>query len=498
MKFPLQGLSRWWFIATVLLGGAVFWVAKRPPMGDLPQHAAQVQLLRDLMSSAPRWGDLVRVNYFTPYWIPVSIATILSTFMPIVTCLKVMLTASFFAFVAASIALRRDLGGDSRLDWLLLPGFFGFAYQYGFYTYLVAAPLGVLFILMSRRFVNAPSPRRAALVVAVGVSLFLAHGLVFLFAVAAGGAMALCADGRRLPLRLTPFVVLGALAVAYLISARLREFSGTPDAPVVWGWEWGMWHRILDFPLLVTASDPRDWLLLPVAPLMLLAPWLLGDRFQRHRMAFVPLAIVLLAWLVVPSTAMRTDFLFQRFALFLLPAVVFAFRRSGQASPPRAAAVEIGIALLCVAFLGTVIVRAWRFGEESAPFETVLAAAQPGERALSIVFDPSSPSAHTRYAYHAYSLWYQAERQGFVDFNAAAFLPEVVRFRQGKQPPLLLDVATFDWKALNASTYRYFFVRHTAPLPPHLFDNDECTVKLVREAGPWMIFERGACRASPQ
>ena len=498
MTSTLPGLSRWGFIATVLLGGAVFWVARRPPMGDLPQHAAQVEMLRDLLSSAPRWGDLVRVNYFTPYWVPVSLATILSTFMPIVTSLKVMLTASFFASVAASIALRRDLDGDSRLDWLLLPGFFGFPYQYGFYTYLVAAPLGLLFILFSRRFVSAPSPWRAALMILVGVALFFSHGLVFLFAVAAGGAMALCSDWRRLLLSLSPFLVLGLLAVAYLISAKLREPSATAHAPVIWGWEWGVWRRVVDFPLLATASTPHDWLLLPVAPLLLLAPWLLGDRFQRHRMALVPLAVILFAWLLAPATAMRTDFLYQRFALFLLPAYVFAFRRSGQPSPRRAAATEIGIALLSVAFLSVVIVRAWNFEKESAPFETVLAAAQPGERALSIVFAPASETVHTAYVYHSYPLWYQAERQGFVDFNFAAFLPEVVRFRPGKEPPLLLDVETFDWKALNASTYRYFFVRHTAPLPPHLFDNDECAVSLVREAGPWMLFERGACRPSAQ
>jgi hypothetical protein len=80
-----------------------------------------------------------------------------------------------------------------------------------------------------------------------------------------------------------------------------------------------------------------------------------------------------------------------------------------------------------------------------------------------------------------------------VDFNFATFLPEVVRFRPGKGPPLPTDVATFDWNAVNAAAYRYFFVRHSAALPPHLFDNDQCTVSLVREAGPWMLFERGAC-----
>jgi hypothetical protein len=494
MSSPASGLSRWWFVVSVLLGGAIFWVVKRPPMGDLPQHAGQVELLRDLMSSAPRWGDLVHVNYFTPYWVPISLATILSAFVPIVVALKLLLTAAFFAFVAAGVALRREVDGDPRLDWLLLPGFFGFAYHYGFYTFLVAAPLGLLFILFSRRFAMAPTPRRALQMVAVGALLFLSHGLVFLFAVGAGGAMVLWAGRNRLALRLAPFLALGLLALVYLVSARLRESGAAGEDLVDWGWDWGILHRIVEFPMLGATGSWRDLLLAPVVPLMLVAPWLLGGRLQRDGTAFMPLAVILLVWLAAPRAAMRTDFLYERFALFLLPVFAIVFRRSEAVSAARARAAEIGIALLSVAFLSVVLVRAWRFDQESAPFETVLAAARPGERALSVMLDATSDAAHAQYAYHSYPAWYQAERQGFVDFNFAAFLPEIVRFRTGKAPPLPADVEAFDWKALNAATYRYFFVRHTAALPPHLFDNDECAVRLVSEAGPWMLFERGECR----
>ncbi len=54
-----QGTGTWpgqlLFICTVLLAGALFWIAPRPPMGDLPQHAGQVALWRDLIKGTSPW-----------------------------------------------------------------------------------------------------------------------------------------------------------------------------------------------------------------------------------------------------------------------------------------------------------------------------------------------------------------------------------------------------------------------------------------------------------
>ncbi|MDL5400719.1 hypothetical protein QSI00_24450, partial [Escherichia coli] len=40
---------RWLFYGVFLCGGAIFWLAKFPPMADLPQHAGQIMLLHDLL-----------------------------------------------------------------------------------------------------------------------------------------------------------------------------------------------------------------------------------------------------------------------------------------------------------------------------------------------------------------------------------------------------------------------------------------------------------------
>ncbi|MFP3374257.1 hypothetical protein, partial [Pseudomonas sp. SIMBA_068] len=77
------------------------------------------------------WAPLLRINLFTPYLLGYGAAAALSFVMPVTAAFKVMLTLSFYGFVAAYVALRRRLGTDPRLDWLCVPGFFGFAYEFG-------------------------------------------------------------------------------------------------------------------------------------------------------------------------------------------------------------------------------------------------------------------------------------------------------------------------------------------------------------------------------
>jgi hypothetical protein len=141
-------------------------------MADLPQHAAQVAVWHDLLMGTSKWEPMLYINYFTPYLIGYGLALMLSFILPVSAALKVVLALAFYGFVAACVALRGRLGGDRRLDWLFIPGFFGYAYSWGFYTFLVAAPFGILFILLAHRYANRPTA-------ALGGSLFLANVALF-------------------------------------------------------------------------------------------------------------------------------------------------------------------------------------------------------------------------------------------------------------------------------------------------------------------------------
>ena len=115
------------FHVTVLCAGLVFWVSHYPAMADLPQHAAQVVALRELLEGSSAWADVLRINLFTPYLIGYALALPLSYVLSIADVLKLLLSLAFYGFVGAHVLLRRHFSADPRLDWLSIPGFFGFA-----------------------------------------------------------------------------------------------------------------------------------------------------------------------------------------------------------------------------------------------------------------------------------------------------------------------------------------------------------------------------------
>jgi hypothetical protein len=509
-------LPRAVYVSTVLVGGLIPWLAPRPAMGDLPEHAAQVALLRDLLAGTSPWSELVRVNYFTPYLLGYALALALSFIVPVVAALKISLTLAYYVFVWACAAVRASLRGDRRLDWLFLPGFFGFAFQYGFYPFLLAAPIGVLFMLLAARFAARPTRAGALALVLAGIALFFSHGLVFLFACAVGVGLVLVGRARvaiKLIL-LAPYAALGLLGAVHFLQVRWNDpmYSAAPTMRGV-EWDWfapAGWHRTFDFLLYSFASGGKDGAFLLMGCIMLAAPWLLRLRPDRRQPApAIPFLVVAAVWFLAPARVLETTYFYQRFAIFLLPAYAWAFPSAeGVPSPSspaeapdrgsRSLPVAIALVIVCWSFLSVVAVRQRRFATESAPFEALLRETEPGQRALGMVYSPASSVVRNPYTFHAYPVWYEVEKKGFVDFNFAYFSPEMVRFRPDRFPsiPPGFDETpeTFDWQNLQAKNYRYFFVRHEADLPKRFLENDECRVALVKEVREWSLFQRLECR----
>ena len=143
--------GRFLFVLTVIWGASIFWIAPRPPMTDLAQHAGQVALIHELLTGTSPWADVFRLNFFTPYLLGYGVALALSFFMPVAVTLKVTLSLAYVAFVFALVKLRQRFSADPRLDWFFLLSFFGPAYAWGFLTFLTAAPVAIFFILLADR-----------------------------------------------------------------------------------------------------------------------------------------------------------------------------------------------------------------------------------------------------------------------------------------------------------------------------------------------------------
>lgn len=479
-RVPGERVAFW---LTVILAGATVWIVPRLPLADLPQHAGQIALWHDLLLGTSKWQSLVQVNYFTPYLVGCSLALLLSFIMPVSAALKLVLALSYYGFVLGCMALGRRMGMDRRLDWLFVTGFFGLAYLYGFFPFLIALPIGLAFMAFAHRHAERPTAASGALLAVTGLVLFFSHGLVFAFAAVVGAAFLLlqARSLRSLLFGAIPYALLGLLCLAYALG-RLPEGGNVPTKPDWPGLFNGVNH-LLFFPMGMPGAD---WLLAPLVPLLLGVPWLLGCRINwRNKSAFVPL-IVLLLWVVlVPETVMETFFVVSRFAVFLLPfyCLVFLPPASPRGRPSWVVAgVMAGVAAVSWLFLAVQVDRLTAFARESASFDEVLGEAAPGHRALQLVLDVGSEAARTPMAYTNFPLWYQAEKQGLVDFNFAQYATQVVRYRDPQAA-----------RAVPASGYRYFFVRSARPLPTPFFPAGACQPVPRKSSGPWTLFEAVNC-----
>ena len=505
LKGDEADVERMAFVSTVILAGATFWFAPRLPMTDLPQHAAQVAVWHDLLLGESKWEPLLHINYFTPYLLGYGFALLLSFVLPVSAALKLLLALAYYGFVAACVALRERLGGDRRMDWLFIPSFFGFAYAWGFYTFLVAAPIGVLFIVLAHRYADRPAPAPGIALIFAGSILFFSHGLVFLLACGIGGAFLLlkCRPLARLPRAALPYVALGLLCLVYA-AVRLRVETNPADTPLgmFWGWDLSRLNLLVYSLGRPESPSGADWSLAPLLLLMLSAPLALGARFNlRDSTALLPFLVTLLFSASLPDVAMNSSLAFERFALFALPFYALMFRAPDQ--PVGGVVRRLWLPLLCWTFLAVHVERLLAFAKESAAFDGVLAATQPGHRALSLILDQASVAAGNVDVYVHFPLWYQVEKGGFVDFNFAGYLPQIVRYRVDRAPAtfkasswwLFEPAEKFDWTRDQAAIYRYFFVRHTAPLPPGYFPTGRCEPVLLKSVDSWSVFENVNCHS---
>lgn len=494
------------FFLTACWGALIPWLSNHPPMVDLPQHAAQIGLWRDLLLERSAWEDYFRINLFTPYLLGYGVALPLSFLIGISAALKLMLSCAYLAFVYLCVRLRQQFNSDARLDWLFLVSFFGYAYKWGFFTFLVAAPIGLLFLLYADQYSRGSTPRHTLKLLFTGAVLLASHGLVFVYAVSAGMGMHALRNfkGWRFLRNIWPFLLLVALCGAYFyINKKFSADMPTNlDSEIKWDYGFDRIVKALLYPVTPN-GEPIAMLKLFVTALVMFAiPWLLGSRINwRDPISKVPFLLAVFILGFVPNYAFSTALLYQRFALFLLPAYAWIF----QASQPREAMKQttrskilIGILVLFTwIFMGLQTLHTIRFHNESKDIDSIISQLKPRQRALIMVFDSNSKANDSIKIYAHYPAWYQAERGGLVDFNFAWFPPQIVRYRPdrlpGIEPGFEWNVDKFDWKKNRGEDFNYFLIRSSKPVPSSLFAGAPCQPQLVVRKGEWSIYERITC-----
>ncbi len=81
----------------------------------------------------------------------------LALVMPITVATQLLVSAAVVAIPLLTGRLLRAAGADERWRWLAIPCSFGFAFYWGFLSFIVAAPLALLFLIRTIGFVKQPS-----------------------------------------------------------------------------------------------------------------------------------------------------------------------------------------------------------------------------------------------------------------------------------------------------------------------------------------------------
>ncbi len=473
-------------------------------MIDLPQHAAQIALLVDILAGQSIWADFFKINYATPYLTTYGLGWFLSQFFSVLTATKLILSLSFCCFVAMCVVLRRALGSDPRLDWLALGSYFGFAWKWGFLSFLLAAPIGLLLIWLSISYLQLKKLPHALFFIIAGVVLLISHGLIFIFAWFVSFCMSvrIANKSKDLIRSFWPVTALAGIFIGYTLIVAYVQYglvSGAESYGVTI-WMFNPIGRLKELFAYSFDNQASTYYYL-VTFCLFLMPMLLGSKInKKSNLSSVLLVVTLLIFFLAPAYAVKTAFLYQRFAIFFLPAwaLLFAVNQNKNQSKLKEKIILTFMAACVWLPLGTHTAEAIRFKRESADFEFILDRLAPQKRALYLALDNYSPADRHQNIYLHYGSWYQADKKGFVDFNFAWFPPQIMRFTSEKvtdiRPSFEFQPNTFDWTSHNGQRYDYFIFRSEVTVDTvRYFRGASCPPGLIARRGAWYAYEKLVC-----
>lgn len=497
------GLPTLAFTAALALGLLCHWLSPFLPMLDIAQHAGQIALLRDHLAGKPSaWEQFLWINWATPYLLAYLAAALLAQLMPVATAISLLLSAALLGFSLAFSQLRRQLQADTRLDILAIPAFFGFAWHWGLFNFLLAMPIALLWVSLAICYAACPTRWRGTGLLGLGCILFFCHVVALAYALLLGGLYLLYSQRclRGLLQHCWPHAILAVAAMLWVQQTTSHSplFGATSFAMTLQG-DYG--QRLLE-PLTRVISIGPDMMATLLTAFSFMALFLLlGSGSALRLFSLLPLLAALLIWLLMPSLYYDTAYLYERFSLILLPSLALAVPALTIPSlAQRGLLAGLNLAALALMLLLTSHVLAYR--QESADFSAVLAQTTPGNRALSLIAAPESSAMRNPALYTYAPLWYQTLQQGWVDFNFAYHYPPLFRFKPGHYPAANNEMSwfpeqNFNWQQHQGAAYDYYFVRtrNAAQQQAMLtrLQAGGCIIRPVAIAGSWQLYARGVC-----
>ena len=504
-------LERVLFYITLFTIASIISTSYFLPMLDLPQHAGQVQSFKTIFlgQADSSWFQKLEVNYFTTYWIGYLFTFLFSFILPINYAINTVVGMAFLLFVLSFSSLRKDFNSPAVLDWVLMPSFFGFAYMLGLLTFVLAIPLGVFLLKQNLRLIHTGQKKYIYSTFIIGFFLYFSHILIFLLFCLIASLMTLVnqADTFKSKLKkLLPFYILVFLVPLYFLipilcnQGDLGQYFNLINYS---NFNFGIFDlKIINFLVYPWALQTEDYLipLELISIFILIFPFFMGYRLSSDIKKYIPLFSFLLAWFLLPTQMAKTSFIYERFSIFLFPFYILIFERRSEYLTLIEKRIKIFFSclwiFLCIGMLKPPVKDIFSFNQETKDFHAIIEKLPEKKIALSLVYDTSGQIGRRIDSSFAYfPLWYQAIKNGWVEYNFAWFSPQIVKYKSDAVPE---NRPGFAWNPKMFSTFKkcnYYdllIVRtvneEQYQIHEKLMTQSTCSHHLIYQNGFWSIY----------
>ena len=459
------------------------------PSMDLPQHAAQIQGLREYWNGNADYTEMFRVNWFTPYLLAYLLVYAISSVFSINFAINIVVAASVAAVPVSLRWVLRKLNGDGTLAILSIPVAYGFAFDWGFISYMASVPLAVVFFGMT-----IDHEKRLRLGLALGIAafsilLFFSHVISLLLASLASLAYIAARTDRGFKnLLLTSLPYAAPLPVIILWSLFMVSSEDVVRESTILYPE--LSQRIAGlFVFHSGLAGLGDIPSIAMTALLLLLPPIAYRRITRDRQLLIAFATVTAVAVLSPTVAFGSAYISERLIMFALMFWLLLWRSPRQSTTVALKAVPI----VALSFVVVTFFRFKAFDDENRSFDALIEHMEPDQRVLQLPVDWLAPGFSSPVYMH-FASWYQAKKGGLVEYNFAYNYAMMLRYKDDAGPnfdhTFSWRVLKFDWDYHQGDRYRYFVVRAPIELKQRIFKERADDVRLVHQSGSWWLYEK--------
>ncbi len=478
-----------WSACTVLTVGVIF-VPSTYRWSICHSTPGQIAIWLDWNDPLLRYQDVYRLAPLPPAFVSTALAFALAHFVSVELALKMVIATAILGLPFAVRLLVEEVGGNPWWVFLTFPIGFGFPFGFGLINFCLGVPVAVFLVLLAAQYAVLPSRARGALLFVTALLLFAIHAIAFGFGIVVATAVIILRAStlRRAVVGLVPLLVLASVVVVWLVAARQAEPATQTPAVFQLGW-----YRL---PLLLTAltGQPTATLAVFAGLTVFASPFIAGARLSTEAWRWVMVVVAVGLFFGAPHFIFGTAFVYQRFAVFVIPGLLLALDgRSDQTEtrhPSWSSAIAPGLALILLVCVG---IRFGRFNSECYGLDRLLMQIPRGARLLYLPVDRLSANSPFPVFLHS-GMWHQVRQGGVTDFSFARFHMNRFRYCEGAAPTLPDGFewrpAIFDWDRDWGEEFDYFLVRSREDSRRVLFKAAVDRVELVGTLNNWWLFRR--------